>query len=309
MGIKNTEGVIMSKDLVISNKNLQIVDFFSSIQTLDAYIAKVNAIPMLTMEQEQELARRLYEGQDTEAAKLLILPHLKYVVKVAKQYSGYGLSQEDLIQEGNIGLLKAVKRFDPNVGVRLVTFAVHWIKSEMHEYIIKNWRIVKIATTKAQRKLFFKLRSFKKRLGWFSEDEINTVANDLGVKPEEVVEMELRLNANDSSFSMTSDEDEGNNSSGSFLPSPEQYLTSDKNQFDPAIILEKENWQEYANEKLYKILDQLDDRTKDIIYSRWLKDGDKATLSDLAKKYSISAERVRQLENMALQKLKSCFQD
>jgi len=299
----------MSKDLVISNKNLQIVDFFSSIQTLDAYIAKVNAIPMLTMEQEQELARRLYEGQDTEAAKLLILPHLKYVVKVAKQYSGYGLSQEDLIQEGNIGLLKAVKRFDPNVGVRLVTFAVHWIKSEMHEYIIKNWRIVKIATTKAQRKLFFKLRSFKKRLGWFSEDEINTVANDLGVKPEEVVEMELRLNANDSSFSMTSDEDEGNNSSGSFLPSPEQYLTSDKNQFDPAIILEKENWQEYANEKLYKILDQLDDRTKDIIYSRWLKDGDKATLSDLAKKYSISAERVRQLENMALQKLKSCFQD
>lgn len=298
----------MSKDLVVSNKSLQVVDLFSPIQTLDAYIAKVNAIPMLTQEQEQELARRLHEEQDTEAAKLLILPHLKYVVKVAKQYSGYGLSQEDLIQEGNIGLLKAVKRFDPNVGVRLVTFAVHWIKSEMHEYIIKNWRIVKIATTKAQRKLFFKLRSFKKRLGWFSEEEIKTVANDLGVKPEEVVEMEQRLNANDSSFSMTSeDEDSNNSSAGSFLPAPEQYLVSDKNEFDPAVILEKENWQEYANEKLYKVLNQLDDRTKDIIYSRWLKEGDKATLSDLAQKYNISAERVRQLENMAMQKLKSCF--
>lgn len=298
----------MSKDLVVSNKRLQVVDLFSPIQTLDAYIAKVNAIPMLTQEQEQELARRLYEEQDTEAAKLLILPHLKYVVKVAKQYSGYGLSQEDLIQEGNIGLLKAVKRFDPNVGVRLVTFAVHWIKSEMHEYIIKNWRIVKIATTKAQRKLFFKLRSFKKRLGWFSEEEIKTVANDLGVKPEEVVEMEQRLNANDSSFSMAAEDEEGTNSpAGSFLPAPEQYLTSDKNEFDPAVILEKENWQEYANEKLYKVLNQLDDRTKDIIYSRWLKEGDKATLSDLAEKYNISAERVRQLENMAMQKLKSCF--
>jgi len=300
----------MSKDLVVSNKNLQVIDLFSPIQTLDTYIAKVNAIPMLTQEQEQELARRLYEDQDPEAAKLLILPHLKYVVKVAKQYSGYGLSQEDLIQEGNIGLLKAVKRFDPNVGVRLVTFAVHWIKSEMHEFIIKNWRIVKIATTKAQRKLFFRLRSFKKRLGWFSEDEINTVANDLGVKPEEVVEMEQRLNANDSSFSMTAEDDESSSSSsGNFLPAPEQYLASDRNDFDPAVILEKENWQEYANEKLYKILNQLDDRTKDIIYSRWLKDGDKATLSDLAQKYNISAERVRQLENMAMQKLKSCFKN
>jgi len=300
----------MSKDLVVSNKNLQVIDLFSPIQTLDTYIAKVNAIPMLTQEQEQELARRLYEDQDPEAAKLLILPHLKYVVKVAKQYSGYGLSQEDLIQEGNIGLLKAVKRFDPNVGVRLVTFAVHWIKSEMHEFIIKNWRIVKIATTKAQRKLFFRLRSFKKRLGWFSEDEINTVANDLGVKPEEVVEMEQRLNANDSSFSMTAEDDESSSSSsGNFLPAPEQYLASDRNALDPAVILEKENWQEYANEKLYKILNQLDDRTKDIIYSRWLKDGDKATLSDLAQKYNISAERVRQLENMAMQKLKSCFKN
>jgi len=300
----------MSKDLVVSNKNLQVIDLFSPIQTLDTYIAKVNAIPMLTQEQEQELARRLYEDQDPEAAKLLILPHLKYVVKVAKQYSGYGLSQEDLIQEGNIGLLKAVKRFVPNVGVRLVTFAVHWIKSEMHEFIIKNWRIVKIATTKAQRKLFFRLRSFKKRLGWFSEDEINTVANDLGVKPEEVVEMEQRLNANDSSFSMTAEDDESSSSSsGNFLPAPEQYLASDRNDFDPAVILEKENWQEYANEKLYKILNQLDDRTKDIIYSRWLKDGDKATLSDLAQKYNISAERVRQLENMAMQKLKSCFKN
>lgn len=300
----------MSKDLVISNKNLQIVDFFSPIQTLDAYIAKVNAIPMLTLEQEQELTRRLYEEQDTEAAKLLILPHLKYVVKVAKQYSGYGLSQEDLIQEGNIGLMKAVKRFDPNVGVRLVTFAVHWIKSEIHEYIIKNWRIVKIATTKAQRKLFFKLRGFKQRLGWFTKEEISTVANDLGVKPEEVVEMEQRLNANDSSFSMTDDDDDNNKgSSGSFLPAPEQYLVNDKNEFDPAVILEQENWREHANTKLYSILEDLDDRTKDIIYSRWLKDGEKATLSELAEKYNVSAERVRQLENTALKKLKISFEN
>ena len=297
----------MSKDLVVSNKSLQLVDVFSPIHTLETYISSVNAIPMLTLEQEQEFAKNFYDNQDQESAKKLIMPHLKYVVKVAKQYSGYGLSQEDLIQEGNIGLMKAVKRFDPSVGVRLVTFAVHWIKSEIHEFIIKNWRIVKVATTKAQRKLFFKLRSFKKRLGWFSEEEINTVANDLGVKPEEVVEMEKRLNANDSSFSLLSDDDEDNNSSGNFLPAPEQYLANDKNECDPAVILEQENWRAFAAEKLHKYLNQLDDRTKDIIYSRWLNEENKSTLTELAEKYGVSAERVRQLENMALKKLQAHF--
>lgn len=300
----------MSKDLVVNSKNLQVLDIFSPVQTLETYISSVNAIPMLSQEQEQQFAKSFYENQDQESAKLLIMPHLKYVVKVARQYSGYGLAQEDLIQEGNVGLMKAVKRFDPNVGVRLVTFAVHWIKSEIHEFIIKNWRVVKIATTKSQRKLFFKLRSFKKRLGWFTEDEINTVANDLGVKPEEVVEMEKRLNANDPSFSLTSDNDEkDNHSGGNFLPAPEQYLINDKNEFNPAIILEQENWTAYANGKLYKYLNKLDDRTKDIIYSRWLNEEGKATLSDLAEKYGVSAERVRQLENIALQKLQSCLSD
>lgn len=282
-------------------KMLQVVDFTTPVGNIDAYIARVNAIPMLTAEQEKELAEKWYKYQDIDAARQLTLAHLKFVVKIANNYSGYGLSKADLIQEGNIGLMKAVKRFNPDMGVRLVSFAVHWIKSEIHEYVLRNWRIVKVATTKAQRKLFFNLRKMRKRLGWFSEEEINDVADTLGVKPKEVREMEARLNANDAAFDGSID-DEDSMTGKTITYSPSQYLTCE-NSVDPAEYWARESWQEQASDKLHAALEELDDRSKDIIKSRWLGDS-KVTLSDLAKKYNVSIERIRQLEAKLLSKLK-----
>ncbi len=279
-------------------KMLQPIDFATPIGSIDAYIARVNSVPMLTAEEEQELARLWHENQDVEAARKLALSHLRFVVKVAYNYVGYGLPKADLIQEGNIGLMKAIKRFDPSVGVRLVSFAVHWIKSEIHEYVLKNWRIVKVATTKAQRKLFFNLRKMSKRLGWFSDAEINEVADTLGVKASEVREMESRLNAHDSAFDIIDNEDD--DSSVSNIPA--QYLAC-QNAIDPAVYWANENWQTKAVDKLQTVIEQLDERSQDIIKSRWLNEP-KATLSDLAEKYKVSLERIRQLEKKVLLKIK-----
>jgi RNA polymerase sigma-32 factor len=284
-----------------NNKTLQVVDFATPIGSIDAYVARVNNIPMLTAEEEHQLATNWHENQDVESARKLALSHLRFVVKVAYSYIGYGLPKADLIQEGNIGLMKAIKRFDPNMGVRLVSFAVHWIKSEIHEYVLRNWRIVKVATTKAQRKLFFNLRKMRKRLGWFSEAEINDVAQTLGVKASEVREMESRLNSHDASFDIDVD-DEDNGAAKSLTYAPAQYLTC-QNAVDPAEYWEQETAQNHAVDKLQVVLEQLDERSQDIIKSRWLSDP-KATLSDLAEKYSVSIERVRQLEKKVFNKIK-----
>lgn len=268
---------------------------------LDGYIQAVNSTPMLTVEEERELAERLQQDGDIESARKLVMSHLRFVVHVARSYSGYGLPQADLIQEGTIGLMKAVKRFDPTVGVRLVSFAVHWIKAEIHEYVLKNWRIVKIATTKAQRKLFFNLRKNKKRLGWFNQEEINTVATELGVSPKEVVEMEARMSANDQGFDLAgSDDDE--KSSSNFAP----VLFLEDKSSDVAEQVETENWDNHAQARLTAALRTLDERSQDIVSSRWLVDN-KATLQELADKYGVSAERVRQLEKNAMKKLKSAM--
>ncbi len=266
------------------------------IGNLDAYVARVNQIPMLSQQEEQDLATRLLEHDDISAARKLVMSHLRFVVKVARSYSGYGLAQADLIQEGNIGLMKAVRRFDPTVGVRLVSFAVHWIKAEIHEFILRNWRIVKVATTKAQRKLFFNLRKSKKRLGWFSQDEVAGVARDLGVTCKDVLEMESRLNAIDAQFDAPASE----NDDKTYFASPEQYLESSAE--DPANIIENGNWQNLYEDRLATALDNLDDRARDILQQRWL-DDKKATLHDLAAKYNVSAERIRQLEANAIKKL------
>ncbi len=265
--------------------------------SLDSYIRSVNSYSMLSAEEERELAERLYYDGEIEAAKGLILSHLRFVVHVARGYSGYGLPMADLVQEGNIGLMKAVKRFNPEVGVRLVSFAVHWIKAEIHEYVLRNWRIVKIATTKAQRKLFFNLRKSKKRLGWFNNGEIETVARELGVEPAEVREMESRLAAQDAAFDMSSDDED---SSASYS-APMLYL-QDKSS-DVAENLEAENWETHTNNRLSLALSSLDDRSQHIVRSRWL-DDQKATLQDLAEAYGVSAERIRQLEKNAMKKLK-----
>ena len=267
-----------------------------SAHSLDTYIRYVNQIPMLTEEEEKALALRLKNFGDIEAAQKLVLSHLRFVVKIARGLSGYGLPMADLIQEGNIGLMKAIKRYDPNVGVRLVSFAVHWIKSEMHEFIIRNWRIVKIATTKAQRKLFFNLRSKKTRLGWFTPEEIQEVAKDLNVKPEEVLEMEGRLNAYESSFDAPVDADDEDKPY-----TPSMYLAAGTANPEDQIIEEQIETQ--TNDKLIEGLRKLDARTQDILKSRFL-DEPKATLHELAAKYNISAERVRQIENQALKTLK-----
>ncbi len=267
--------------------------------SIETYVQSAYSIPMLTAEREQELATRLHQHDDLQAAQELIMSHLRFVIHVAKGYAGYGLPQADLIQEGNVGLMKAVKRFNPEVGVRLVSFAVHWIKAEIHEFVLRNWRIVKVATTKAQRKLFFNLRKNKKRLGWFSNDEINNVAETLGVSTKDVLEMESRMSNQDQAFELSSDEDDSA-SAGSF--SPAQYL-EDK-QSDLATIVEDDNWENHANQRLTSALVDLDERSQDIIRTRWLTD-DKATLQELADKYQISAERVRQLEKNALTKLKN----
>lgn len=271
-----------------------------SVGTFDAYLHAVSQTPTLTQAQERELAQRYRDEGDLEAAKELVMSNLRFVVHVARGYTGYGLPLPDIIQEGNVGLMKAVKRFDPDIGVRLVTFAVHWIRAEIHEYVIKNWRIVKVATTKAQRKLFFNLRKSKSNLGWLSHDEAKAVANDLGVDLKTVYEMEKRMDGADMAFDMPHDDasEEIN------YASPVSYL--EQHNADPADLLENEQWQGYEENKLSEAMAELDERSLDILNSRWLSE-DKATLHDLAARYNVSAERIRQLEKNAMKKLKSAF--
>jgi RNA polymerase sigma-32 factor len=267
--------------------------------SLDAYIQSVNLIPILTLEEEQALALRYRHDNDLDAAKQLVMSHLRFVVRVARGYNGYGLPLADLIQEGNIGLMKAVKRFDPTMGVRLVSFAVHWIRAEMHEFILRNWRIVKIATTKAQRKLFFNLRSAKKRLGWMNKDEVDAIAKDLGVSAKDVMEMEQRLSSHDASFDGTATDDEDEN-----IYAPVAYL-EDKSA-GPEEQLETDQLDDQHQVRLQNAIATLDDRSRDIISKRWLVEN-KATLHELAAEYDISAERIRQIENSAMKKLKASF--
>lgn len=269
---------------------------------LDAYISRVHQIPLLTQEEEVELTTALHENGDLNAAKKLVMAHLRYVVKVSRGYLGYGLPLNDLIQEGNVGLMKAVKRFDPSFGVRLVTFAMYWIKSEIHDYVIKNWRIVKIATTKAQRKLFFNLRSYKKKFGtYFTKDEINQVATDLNVSEEEVIRMEQRMLAVDSAFDAPVDVDDDK----AYL-APTNYLEDQS--ANPETIVEKFDTTAKDSVDLFTALQSLDERSQDILNARWLSEP-KATLHDLAAKYKVSAERIRQLEKNAMNKIKQQMQD
>jgi RNA polymerase sigma-32 factor len=267
--------------------------------SLDAYIQAVGSIPVLSKEHEQMLARRFREDGDLEAARELVLAHLRFVVHIAKGYTGYGLPLADLIQEGNVGLMKAVKRFDPEYDVRLVSFAVHWIRAEIHEYVLRNWRIVKVATTKAQRKLFFNLRKAKKSLSWLTHDETRAVAEDLGVTPSEVTEMESRLSAYDPEFDPAPDaDDEHAFTPAAYLPSPNS---------DPAIMLEKSDWQDDATGRMIEALETLDGRSRHILQSRWL-DEKKPTLHELANEYGVSAERIRQIEVNAIRKLKAVME-
>jgi len=265
---------------------------------LDSYLREIYRIPVLNAEREQELAIRLRDKDDLQAARELVVSHLRFVAKIARGYSGYGLPLADLIQEGGIGLMKAVRRFNPDVGVRLVSFAVHWVKAEIHEFILRNWRIVKVATTKAQRKLFFNLRSSKKRLGWFSRDEVESVAKDLGVSPETVLEMESRLSGQDISFDpvVAGDDDE-------LRLTPSTYLTA-RGSADPALALEQSDWEQQSSGRLHHALAQIDERSRTILEQRWLAD-QKATLHKLADQFGVSAERIRQLEKNAINKLKT----
>lgn len=278
---------------------LQTVSANLPIGNLDAYILRINRIPMLSAKEEYDLATKLRGNGDLEAAQQLIMSHLRFVVKIARGYMGYGLALADLIQEGNVGLMKAVKRFDPEVGVRLVSFAVHWIKSEIHEFILRNWRIVKVATTKAQRKLFFNLRSAKKRLGWFNRKEVEDVAETLNVKPETVLEMEARLSAQDAAFDGGHDED-----SQAFTPAK----TLADSSADPAKLIETNDLNTEKKTHLYGAFQKLDPRSQAILQKRWL-DEKKATLQDLAAEYNVSAERIRQLEQQAMKKLKTALKD
>jgi len=266
-------------------------------QSPESYMQAVKTIPMITAEEERELAERFQDG-DLNAARQLVLSHLRFVMYIAQGYRGYGLAQADLIQEGNIGLMKAVKRFDPSVGVRLVSFAVHWIRAEIHEYILRNWRIVKVVTTKAQRKLFFNLRSMKKGLSWLTQSEVERVAQDLGVSTKDVLEMEKRLSSQDIAFDAPSeaDDDEDN------FFSPSAYL--EDRRYDPADLIEKYEWEIHGHGQLEQALGQLDARSRDIVQQRWLGEN-KATLQELAGRYQVSAERIRQIENEAFKKLKS----
>ncbi len=265
---------------------------------LGAYISTVNQIPILTAEQEKELADRYFYDQDVDAAKMLVMSHLRFVVHIARSYSGYGLPQADLIQEGNLGLMKAVKRFDPTMGVRLVSFAVHWIKAEIHEFVIRNWRIVKVATTKAQRKLFFNLRSLKKSSRKLTLDEAKAIALDLNVTAEQVLEMEGRLTAYDAAFEAQSDDDDEGR------VAPAIYLEDSR--YDPAVEVEEQDWEEHNNNALHQAMNQLDDRSRTILQRRWLND-EKSTLHELAAEYSVSAERIRQLEKNAMEKIKTAM--
>ena len=267
------------------------------IGSLDAYLERVSRIAVLTRDEERDLALRFREEGDLDAARQLVLAHLRFVVHIARGYAGYGLPMGDLIQEGNVGLMKAVKRFDPSVNVRLVSFAVHWIRAEIHEYVLRNWRLVKVATTKAQRKLFFNLRRLKKNLAWLSREETREVARDLGVSPEEVTEMEKRLAARDLSFDPAPDADEEESafSPAAFLPAPAA---------DPAESVEAEEWESDSADRLRQALGRLDERSRDILEQRWIGE-DKATLHELADKYGVSAERIRQIESNALTKLRA----
>ena len=272
----------------------------SALGSLEAYIGAVNRVPVLTVEDEQALAHRFRDEEDLGAARELVMAHLRFVVHVARGYQGYGLGIGDLIQEGNIGLMKAVKRFDPNQGVRLVSFAVHWIRAEMHEFILKNWRIVKVATTKAQRKLFFNLRKSKKRLGWMNDAEVTAVAKDLNVSKREVLEMESRLSGRDIGFDAPTDEDDDH-----APPSPAMYLIDSSD--DPSLAYERADSVDNQLELLRDGLAELDARSRDIIKRRWLDDENKATLQELADEYGVSAERIRQIEANALKKMKALF--
>ena len=281
----------MEKSLTVREAELVLS---APIGSLDQYFSAAGRIPVLSQEEELQLANKLRDSNDLEAAQKLVLSHLRFVVHIAKGYSGYGLPIGDLIQEGNVGLMKAVKRFNPEFKVRLVSFAVHWIKAEIHEFIIKNWRIVKIATTKSQRKLFFNLRSAKKRLGWLNEQEVTDIAKALGVEPKTVRQMEGRLSSRDESFDLASEDDDDS-------WAPAQYLSSNKD--DPGTVVEHQNIKDYEHRRLIVAYEGLDERAKEIIASRWLADK-KRTLHDLADQFSISAERVRQLEQNALKKLR-----
>jgi len=277
------------------SKSLQL-QFAVPSDSLESYLSAARNIPILSAEEERELAIQLQEHGDLEAAQKLVLSHLRFVAHVARSYTGYGLALADLVQEGNIGLMKAVKRFDPTVGVRLISFAVYWIRAEIHEYILRNWRIVKIATTKAQRKLFFNLRSKKKKLGWFNDEEVSSVAEDLGVKRTDVLEMEKRLSGLDIGFDGPDDNDEN------ISPAPANYL--EDNSLEPAQLIEQSNYTENQEARLYSALKDLDERSRDILQQRWLSDN-KATLHELAARYSVSAERIRQLESNAIKKLRN----
>jgi RNA polymerase sigma-32 factor len=267
-----------------------------SVGSIDSYLNLVNQMSKLSIEEERALAVRFHEHDDLDAARQLVMANLRFVVHVARGYNGYGLPLSDIIQEGNIGLMKAVKRFDPNVGVRLVSFAVHWIRAEIHEYVIKNWRIVKVATTKAQRKLFFNLRKSKKHLGWLSQSEAQAVAEDLGVKLETVYEMEKRLDGRDMTFDMPADATDDS------FSAPVNYL--EQQDADPAKLLENKDWKGHKESLLKKAMLDLDDRSRDILACRWLNEK-KTTLHELADRYSVSAERIRQLEKNAMKKLKA----
>lgn len=284
-------------------KELQLIsNTLPSTASIEAYAASVEAFPVLSQEEEVELAQRYHNEGDLMAAQKLVLSHLRYVVRIAKGYMGYGLQFADLVQEGTVGLMKAVKRYDPSKGVRLVSFAVHWIKSDIHEFVIRNWRIVKMATTKAQRKLFFNLRRNKKRLGWFSKEEVESVAKDLNVPVKEVVEMEMRLSAQDAAFDRDEDDSDGDGSTYHY--SPDQYLESDS--LDPMESIAQDNHEQLGIQALDQGLKLLDDRSRDVIESRWLSD-DKATFKDLSERYEVSIERIRQIEQAAFAKLKGAY--
>ncbi|HEY5806501.1 MAG TPA: RNA polymerase sigma factor RpoH [Povalibacter sp.] len=279
--------------LIRSNTDLVLA---GPVGSLEAYVERVSRVPVLSREDELALAARFRDEGNLDAARELVLSHLRFVVHIARGYSGYGLPVGDLVQEGNVGLMKAVKRFDPTVGVRLVSFAVHWIRAEIHEYVLRNWRLVKIATTKAQRKLFFNLRKSKKNLGWLSGAETQAIANELGVTVRDVTDMEQRLSSRDLSFDPApdADDEEGTYSPSSYLPAPES---------DPSIAVEREQWDGDTAERLAQALETLDDRSQHILRSRWMTD-DKATLHELADKYGVSAERIRQIEANAIKKLR-----
>ena len=282
----------MSTAIAANQRNLILA---GPVGSLDSYIQAVNAVPVLSADEEQALARRFRDDEDLDAARQLVLSQLRFVVHIARGYLGYGLPLNDLIQEGNIGLMKAVKRFDPEMNVRLVSFAVHWIRAEIHEFVLRNWRLVKVATTKAQRKLFFNLRKAKKNLGWLSADETEAVAKDLGVSPREVTEMEMRLSGHDMAFDPEPGAaDEEAYAPAHYLPSPDS---------DPAVMLEAEDWQEQAASRLDDALCELDPRSREILQARWLADG-KETLQSLADRFGVSAERIRQLEQQAMRRLR-----